>query len=198
MLGLAGTQAILRLRALALGAVRDDLRAHGVEQRRDPAQQRVGVAAGPVRDADHADEPIAVREGDACEAVQRRMAVGQSAGARIARRFVGDHDLPRADRGAEQRVEVAELESLRRVALEERPAGVVPGDVGDRVGLQVGGAVVVAQDLADEAVLAGGEPQDRFQQRIEGLRCVGAGQEEFLDPRHRREHAARVLELRLG
>jgi len=140
--------------------------AHGLGETRAVVQEGcelgrhgLAVAALTVGDADHSDQFVATEEGQSHERVQRRMAGRTAMSPWIAVGIVGDHRPGAGHDGAEERVQVAELQSLWRMLRVERPCLVVPGDVADRLGAQEGRAVVVAVNLADEAVLALGHCQ---------------------------------------
>ena len=85
---------------------------------------------------------------------------------------VRNHRLPGDHHRSKQSFEVGELHALGRIGLVERAGGFVPCDVGDGEGLEIGLPLRIAQDLADEAVLAVGQAQNVLEQSIEGLPAV--------------------------
>jgi len=72
------------------------------EQRLEIVHQVVVVAAGPVGQADHPDQPIAALEGEPEEASERRMARRQPPAALVVRRVVRDDGLAGRHDGADR------------------------------------------------------------------------------------------------
>ena len=168
--------------ALALEvAMMDPRRLHqlpdGCQQRVQELDHRLLVAPRPVGDAEEGNELVPHADRDAEKRVQGRMPLREPPTARVVRRVVGDHRLTAGQRRTEQRVEVEELQAGWRVLFEEAAARIVPGNVGDGVGLQVGTVVRRVQDLADESVLAVGEVEHVVEQAIEGPAPVALADE---------------------
>ena len=98
---------------------------------------------------------------------------------------------------AKQRARVAELQAVLHLLVVLAAGGFVPGNVGDRMRLQVGLLAHVVQHLAHEAVFAARHPQQGQQQALESLALVIGFDEGRLRLLHGFEHAVLALQ-RLG
>ena len=194
-----GAQLRFDRRLLGVGLDRRDDRAAGIGQRFQEAHDRLVIAAGAIGDAHQPDHVLARIERDTEEAFERRMSLRPPTATRIGGGVVGDHRLAAGDRGAEQRVEVAKLQALRRILRIEPPRLLIPRDVGDGMRLEIGLAGLVVANLPDEAI---GAVRDVEQGRQHLLACVlgiGAADVARLDLPHGIEQGggARRLLLRL-
>ena len=126
------------------------------------------VSVRPVRDADHADQLAAVPDGHAEEGIQRRVTRGQAAPAGIGGGGVGNHRLAGGEGGAEEGLQIAELEALRVMLVEEGAHLVVPRDVGDGLGLEIGLPGRIVEHLGHKSVVAVGVLEQELEQPGEG------------------------------
>ena len=129
-------------------------------------------------------------DGKAQVALQRGVPARQRASARVVRGVVRQQRLTGGEGAAEERVEVVELQALVLVLLVPGACLVVPGDVGHGMGLEVRRAIGAVEHLADEAVLAPGEPEDVLEEAVEGCHAVVRLDERRLGPR---DHAGDPL-----
>ena len=182
-------------RLLRVGLDRRDDRAARIGQRLQEAHDGLVVAAGTIGDAHQADHVLAGIERDAEEAVERGMLFRPPATTRIGGGLVGDHRLAAGDRGAEQRVEIAKLQALRRILRVEPLRLLVPGNVGDGMRLEIRLAAFVVANLADEAVGALGDVEQRGQHLLARLLRIAVADIARLDLPNRIEQGSRALRL---
>lgn len=86
--------------------------------------------------------------------------------------MVGEHGLAGQQRVPEQGLQIAELHARVHLLGEHTPGRLVPGDVGDRMRLEVRLPLRVVQHLAHEAVSAVRHRQEGLEQPFEGLPLV--------------------------
>src|SRR5688572_20838076 len=116
----------------------------------------------------------------------------------IGGRRVGDHRLAAGYRGAEQRIEIAELQPLGRILRMEPTRLLVPGNVGDGVRLEIRLVAFIVANLADEAIGALGDVEQRCQHLLVCLFRIAVADIARLDLPHgvEQDRRARCLLLR--
>ena len=135
---------------------------HG--RRTQVLHQTFRVPARSIPKAHHGHHAGAVAAGQTQKSPQRRVTRWSSARPQVEPDVVGDQRLAFANDFSKQRIEVAEHHALGLALLIQPARGVVPGNVGDRVGAQEA-ALVVFLNAADEAVLAARVGDQRLQGR---------------------------------
>lgn len=111
-------------------------------------------------------------DGDTEESIQRRMPLRQAPAARVRTRLIGNHGFAAAHDRTEQGPEFREGHAAGSFAIVEAAGGVIPGDIGDGVGLQIRGPLRRSKHLTDKAVPALRERQEVFERRLEGAVAV--------------------------
>ena len=118
------------------------------------------------------------------EGRHRRVSRRQPTTPGVYRRRIGDNRLTSHHRGAEECLEVMELQSSGRILFIEFPRRRIPGDIGDGVCPEIGSAPFVVQHLANESVLALRQLQQIGEQRLERAGRFGVGNKIGLGPCH--------------
>ena len=100
------------------------------------------------------------------------MARRQTSPAGVGVRRVGDDRFTRSEGGAEQGLEVVEFQARGFVLFVKSPRLLVPGDVRDRVSLEVGLALAIAEHFGRKAVFTVRKAQYQLQKGVESFRRV--------------------------
>ena len=125
---------------------------------------------------------------------QGRVPGGKPATARISARRVGNDRRAATHDAAEQRIKVMELEAPCADALVHRVRLLAPGDIAQAMHAQERQALVVSQDLADEAVLALRQHQQMTEHRLEGAVSRPADEKALLQTGEHGQHRGLPLQ----
>ena len=138
------------------------------------------ISLRPVGDPGHPDHPVAGIQGQSHKGIQGRMSRGYPAAAVIVGRVVGNDGFSGFHGRSEQGIQIAKFHTTGRVLCIKSTGGLIPGDVGNRVGPQIGCVILRVEHLSDETVLAAGQLEQAGKQHFERRARICIGNERRL------------------
>ena len=155
---------VLGLFALDIATQGLDQLAEGGQQRLQKFDKGLVVAAGPVGQAEHADQLAIGMDGQTGKGLQQRGGLRRAGRLGRCARHITQQRTVAVQRLFEQFVEV-----WRRLVCAAQVAG---GLIADGIGAQIGRALAVVEHFADQAELAVAENEDALEQGVEGFALI--------------------------